>query len=56
MVTGPVIPNVGVAFTVTTIVLGALLQPDVVPVTVYVVVDPGETLTVEPPMNPGNQK
>jgi len=56
IVTGPVIPNVGVAFTVTIIVAGALLQPDAVPVTVYVVVDPGETLTVEPLKKPGIQK
>ena len=32
------------------------MQPDVVPVTVYVVVEPGDTFNVEPPEKAGNQK
>jgi len=47
---------VGVGFTVTTTVAGiTLLQPDVVPITEYVVVEPGDTLTVEPDKKPGIQ-
>lgn len=48
--------TVGVGVTVTVTVWAGLVQPAVVPVTVYVVVEPGVTLTVDvfTPM-PGDQ-
>ena len=47
---------VGVGLTVTTTDAGiVLLQPVDVPTTVYVVVVPGDTLTVEPVKAPGDQ-
>lgn len=48
--------TVGVGLTVTTTVTGAEFeQPVNVPITVYVVVVPGETLTVDPVNPPGVQ-
>jgi len=46
---------VGVGVTVIATVFVALLQPLVVPVKVYVVLEPGDTLTVEPVNAPGDQ-
>ena len=48
---------VGVMFTVTGTVTGVLGQSvALVPTTVYVIVDPGDTLTVEPVSPPGCHK
>jgi len=40
--------TVGVTFTVITTVCAALVQPPVVPVTVYVIVEPGLAVTLAP--------